>query len=231
MEFGILNIIQRLKTSLQNKGLRITSLISYALIRDHLFDIRYRTDTCTVLPLDELTINSDNKERGVSYVPTRLVALRNLFNLIKQIIPAECVFVDFGCGKGRPLLVASEFGFKEVRGVDFAHELCEIAKKNCAVYKTKMGFSTEFQIIECDVSNYSVNADENVFFMYNPFDETMVYRVLYNITSSLQTKQRKILIIYNNPRHTHIFEQWDNFIKLYEYNLWGQRFIVYSNQD
>ena len=232
MKFGhkIKFQLQRIRESLQYHGLGITVLKSYATLVDHSFDIKYGLDTCAISQLDELTINSDNKERGVLYVPTMLIPLRKLFHAIKPIFPDDSILVDFGCGKGRVLLVASEFGFREARGIDFAEELCETAKKNCSIYKTKSGFSTEFKIIGCDVINYQINPDENVFYLFNPFDETILLKVLCNIASSLQTKQREILIIYHNPLYTHSIEKSNNFVKLQELSFLGNKFIVYSNR-
>jgi len=227
----LISVLQRLRISLRVEGLKTSVLKAYALIVDHLFDIRYGIDTCTHSKLTELTIDSDNKARAKMYWPTRAVALRKLFNVMQPMIPADSVFVDFGCGKGRVLLIASEFGFREVRGVEFAHELCEIAKKNYDVYKAKTGFSKECRIIECDATNYAINTDENVFFMFDPFDETILIKVLSNIAASLQTQRRKILIIYHRPKYDHIIEQGDDFTRLREFRFYGLQFGVYSNRE
>ncbi len=232
MKSGIKSSLKRTRTSLRSQGLTETVLKSYSIIADHLFDIWYGIDTCKWAELSDLTIhNSVNREKGYPYQPTRLVPLRKLFNVINSIIPPDSVLVDFGCGKGKVLLAASEFGFKEVRGVEFAHELCEIAEKNCAVYKARKGFITEYRIIECDVTDYDINTDENVFFMFNPFDETIMAKVLCRIAASLQVKHRPILVIYYNPKYAHVIEQRDAFGRLREFNFWGYKFTVYSNHE
>jgi len=220
--------LQRLKNSIRHQGLRTTIFKFYVLILDFFFDIKYRTDTCKLSKLDDLTIESDNKERGAIYQATRIIPLKKIFNSIKRMIPPNGVFVDFGCGKGRVLLIASQFGFKKVRGVEFAHELCEIAKNNCAVYKRKTKVRTEFQIIESDVVDYVIKNDENVFFMFNPFDEAVLSEVLNNIATSLTIQPRRILIIYYNPKYGNYIEQQDNFVKSGELLFWGYNFAVYS---
>lgn len=154
-----------------------------------------------------------------------------LFNFMESMIPADSILVDFGCGRGRVLLVGLEFGFREVRGVEFAHELCEIARYNCASYKAIAGHTAEVRIVECDATKYCVNTDENVFFMYNPFDETIVDAVVSNIAASLQKRDREIWIIYNNPIHGHLIEQRAEFTNPREYNIWGHTFKVYSNNQ
>jgi SAM-dependent methyltransferase len=55
---------------------------------------------------------------------------------IRQAISAAAVrcedtsFVDFGCGKGRVLLVAATYPFRRVIGVEFSNDLCETAGEN-----------------------------------------------------------------------------------------------------
>ena len=199
---------------------------------DYYFDIRYGTDTRSWLELNGLTIESDNLKRaGLGrYEPTRVLYLRKLFHNIKSMIPTHGAFVDLGCGKGRVLLIASEFGFAKVRGVEFAHELCEIALKNCAVYRDKTELGTEFRIIESDAAGYAINNDENVFFMYNPFDDVVMNKVLDNIAASLEMQPRRIWIIYNYPVHGNTIEEHGSFVKKRDFVL-GHHCAVYTNSD
>ena len=48
---------------------------------------------------------------------------------------SDFVFVDYGSGKGRTLLVAAEFPFKKIVGVEIAQELHAIAGKNVDQYR------------------------------------------------------------------------------------------------
>ncbi len=148
------------------------------------------------------------------------------------MIPANGVFVDFGCGKGRVLLLASEFGFAKVRGVDFAPEFCAVARSNYIVYQNRTGVKTEFRIIESDVVDYVINKEDNVFFMYNPFDGVVMSRVLDNIAASLEMQPRRILIIYHNPVHSNIIEERCIVFKSKELTFKGSySYVVYSNED
>jgi hypothetical protein len=113
--------------------------------------------------------------------------------------------------------------------VEFAHELSEIARNNCAVYKSKTAVRTEFRIIESDVADYVINTDETVFFMSNPFDEVALRKVLNNIATSLKIQPRRTLIIYYNPIYGNFIEQHDNFVKSGHFVCWGENFTVYSN--
>jgi hypothetical protein len=65
--------------------------------------------------------------------------------------------------------------------------------------------------------------------MNNPFDMTMLSKVLCNIAASLQIQPRRIWIIYHHPKCAHIIEQRDDLARLREFNFWGYTFTVYSN--
>jgi tRNA1(Val) A37 N6-methylase TrmN6 len=69
-------------------------------------------------------------------------------------LPKNKVIVDIGSGKGRVLLMASEFGFKEARGVEFSLNLCEIAKKNIENYTAKKKTNTIFNVYNADARFY-----------------------------------------------------------------------------
>jgi len=45
-------------------------------------------------------------------------------------------FVDYGSGKGRVLLVASDYAFKKIVGVEFSKVLNDVAVANIATYRS-----------------------------------------------------------------------------------------------
>ncbi len=223
------NPLQRLAASLRRQGPAATAVKLWVLVADHFYDWAHGIDTCKTSTLKGLTIAGENRDRGCQYQVTRVLPLRKLFRVIKPMVPANSVLVDLGCGKGRVLFVASEFGFKEVRGVEFARELCVIARQNCARFKTASGDRAECRIIEADVTTYAFQKDESVFFMFNPFDEIILQKVLDNIQLSVEAEPRKILIIYFNPRAAKIIAQRTEYTRLQEFDFWGYTFQVYSN--
>jgi tRNA1(Val) A37 N6-methylase TrmN6 len=47
----------------------------------------------------------------------------------------QFIFLDFGSGKGRTLLLASQFPFKRITGVGGAEELHRVAQQNIRSYR------------------------------------------------------------------------------------------------
>src|SRR6185436_96197 len=122
-----MSVLYRLQSSLRSLGLRATASKLCGLLVDHWLDVRYGLDICPTSELAALTISSGNKHVCNPYAPTRLLVVRRLFRAVENLFPQDRVLVDIGCGKGRVLLAASEFGFREARGVEFARELCQAA--------------------------------------------------------------------------------------------------------
>jgi SAM-dependent methyltransferase len=226
-----MGVVRRMGMSLRQQGLATTILKVYSLCVDYWFDFRYGVDTCQYSQIDDLTVPGENKARGHGYQPTRLIPLKKILAGIQPMVSADSILVDFGCGKGRVLMIASQYGFREVRGVEFARELYEIAVRNCAVYKSRHETRCEFHVIEGDAACYAIKADENVFFLFNPFDEIVLAAVLHSIETSLQQTDRNVLIIYHNPQYSRLIDEdkWFSLVK--EFDYWGCRFTVYSNRQ
>jgi SAM-dependent methyltransferase len=124
-----------------------------------------------------------------------------LRDILRQLdLPKDGVFVDLGSGKGRVLLIAAQFRFRNVVGVEFSQELCEIARDNVKVFTQRTHITARIDVVESDVATYSIKPDHKVFFMNNPFEEVVMKRVLANLLSSVTQFPRKIWLIYHNPR-------------------------------
>ena len=194
------------------------------MIEKRLFDLRYGTDTVAFVKLLPGTISSPNASLGVDYVPTRILPLRKVFATMN---PApDSVLVDYGCGKGRVLLVAAECGFSRSVGIEFMPELCDVARVNVAQYRQKTGSKAEIQIVEADAVEYDVQDNQTHFYFFHPFDAGVLRPVLQRITQSLKRNPRVGYVIYNNPQHGEVVEA-AGFSPIMQFE--GKEIIIYSN--
>ncbi len=216
--------LRRIVRSLHERGIVGSADRVLSILQERLFDWRYGTDTVTHVDVDSLTVDSPHAAEGYGYQPTRLRPFRKLMSELK--FPPGSALVDVGCGKGRVLLLASDYGFRRITGVEFAKELCAIARENVARYRRKTGMQTDICIVEGDAVDYEVRDDDNVFFMFNPFSAALVEKIVQNIVRSLASKDRKVFIIYNNPR-------WGETVERQGFSLFldqdGGEWLVYSN--
>jgi SAM-dependent methyltransferase len=225
----MMNIWIELLDTFKKKGLNRTIQSVLNAIADWPFDSSYGIKKGELVSLDDLEITSDNKTRNTGFRPTRARPLKKLLNSID--FPRNSVFVDLGCGKGRTLVIAAEYGFKRVVGVEFSAVLCKEAKKNISTYLKNQEVDADIEIVESDVCDYEIKDDENIFYLFDPFDDVVLSRVLKNLDLSIEKKKRKIWLIYNNPIFRTVIEKQGNFKKSGEVIVGNTEFVVYSRNS
>ncbi len=220
-----MNLLVNIWLHFKEKGVARTLSIILNRMFDFHFDWKYKTDTRNKISLHDLSVTGENKERGSFYQPTMALSFNRLLDTIP--LPPESVLVDFGCGKGRVLLLAALRGIKKAVGIEFSPELCAIAKNNVRIVEQATGSRLNIAVIEGDVTHYEIEDDQNVFFFFNPFDDVVLDTVVKNIQQSLQRKPRQIAIIYYNPVHSHILD--NSFLPKNGYFIGGEEYMLYVN--
>lgn len=190
--------IQRKFVSARRNNFRKTLQNIASFIEDRHFEWIYRVETAQHVQLKTLHIMRTTKDLGVDYEPVRVRAFRKLMTHLE--LPKNLVFTDMGCGKGRAMILAAEFSFRRVIGVEFSPALCAACKSNIDAYCVRETECPEFAIIEADAADYRVSKDETVFFFFNPFRPPVMEAVLQNILYSLNQELRTIWIILANPK-------------------------------
>ena len=180
------------------------------IVSDLLFDMKYKIDTINTEQLENLDIDSPNKEYGVYYEGTNAYIFKNAFSSFKIDASNSC-FIDFGSGKGKAMFMAAERGFRKVIGVEFSIELVEICRKNLEIFKQKTNTKTEFEIIHMDASQYEIPMDANLLFFSNPFNEILTIKVIDNILKSYDKSPREIWIIHLYPQGNMAFAKHPRF--------------------
>jgi SAM-dependent methyltransferase len=115
---------------------------------------------------------------------------------------SEFTFIDVGAGKGRALLLASEFGFRRIIGVELLPELVEVARENVREFERR-GMRFGIELICQDATNFDFPADPAVVFLFNPLPQTALRMLIQNLERSLHQNPRPVYVAYANP----IFEQ------------------------
>ena len=131
------------------------------------------------------------------YGPASYEVLR--FCLDRLTIRAgKSVFVDFGCGLGRAVIVAGARPFGRVIGIDASRELCAGAARNVARAASRLRCPVE--IIASDARTFAVPDDADIFFFNNPFFGSVLGTVVGTIRASLRAHPREAQIVYGNCR-------------------------------
>lgn len=120
----------------------------------------------------------------------------------------EATFIDFGCGKGRTLLLAAQHGFGRVVGVEFSAELCRIARDNADRFAVSFARPlTPIEIVCSDARDYAIPLTACLFWFFHPFDVAVMNIVAERIVQSLVTTPRPIAVVYYHPRAAAAFER------------------------
>lgn len=148
------------------------------------FDRRRGTDTSDIVRLEGLRVIGSNKRYGVRYQASDADAAHVALAAL-PIRHEDFTFVDIGAGKGRALLVAAEFPFKRVIGVEFAEELCQIARRNA-----RLAGHNRIEVVCEDAAAYELPEDPLVLYFYNPFLPALMRQVMERVDRSLVAHPR-----------------------------------------
>jgi SAM-dependent methyltransferase len=111
----------------------------------------------------------------------------------------EFIFIDIGSGKGRALLMAADYPFRRILGIELLPELHRVAKENVSSYK---GDSQQCFAIDCvlgDACEFVFPPEPTVLYLFNPLPESGLVRLIGNLERSLQEHPRPVFVLYHNP--------------------------------
>jgi len=105
----------------------------------HPFDQMHGVDTSGLVPASKLVTGHPNDEHVTAYYGVAPSILRALIAHWRESVPpypiSSYTFLDIGAGKGRGLLVASEYRFRKVVGIELNPALAAVARQNVAQWK------------------------------------------------------------------------------------------------
>jgi hypothetical protein len=110
-------------------------------------------------------------------------------------------FIDIGSGKGRTLLMASEYPFRKVVGVELIGELHRAAEENIAAYQaqTPTARRTVIESVCLDARQFVFPATPLVIYLFNPLPDARLGHVIRNLEESWRRSPRPVWIVYHNP--------------------------------
>jgi SAM-dependent methyltransferase len=158
---------------------------------DAQFDKTLGVDTKGPIALSNLHIQSENIPHAIRYEPVNPALFRQALRSIPENF-ADFTFIDLGCGKGRALLLANEFNFAQIVGVEFAPQLAAIARNNCNRTGVKATIHSQ------DAIEFAFPPGNLLVYLYNPFGPAVLNPVLNHL---LQSQREKFYIVYINPLH------------------------------
>ena len=153
---------------------------------------------------------------GTRYQPTPYIVLYAVFSQLKRFQINQ--FIDYGCGKGRCLLVASRFGYKDIMGVEIDAELCRLAEANCG---------TRARIVHGSADDLVSPDKSSIHFFFQPFNWQVMGKLL---KKSIVTKTSRQLLVFINPIDLDKIERLGfRLVESRNIGIIGYRYAIYSN--
>ncbi|HKU67991.1 MAG TPA: class I SAM-dependent methyltransferase, partial [Candidatus Baltobacteraceae bacterium] len=130
-----------------------------------------------------------------------------------RAVPAgarRATFVDVGAGMGRVLMLASMHPFRQVVGVEVSAALCETARDNLVRWRRANDdlACKDLRVICADAASYAFPKGDLVVYLYNPFGEKTLGRVLERLS---QRDGGECYVAYHTPVHRSVFDAYPRF--------------------
>ena len=175
------------------KGLREGTRHACHRINEAFYEWKYGIRTSGVISPSEMGFTNPDiiEYTPVTYHNFRTVMSRLALNRHRD------VFLDYGCGMGRAVILAAAYPFRQVVGIEISANLAQIARENLARVRDRL-VCENVQIVATDATEFKEISDVTVIFIYNPFCGSILGRVIANIRESLQAHPRDLTIVVSN---------------------------------
>lgn len=112
---------------------------------------------------------------------------------------SDFTFIDLGSGKGRTLLMASDYPFQRIIGVELFPALNQVAQENLSKYRSESQRCFVIESTCADATTFPLPPGPLVIYLFHPFQEEGLRRFLENLQRSLEKDPRMVCILYHNP--------------------------------
>lgn len=174
------------------------SLAYTRIVEDDEFDRAHGTETSRRVHVTDLKIQNINWIHAEPYFPTPSRLLADIVEGL-DLQFENLTFVDLGSGKGRVLLMASQFPFRRIVGVELSKELDAIARKNIAAYRGEQRCKS-IETICGDFTTFEFPSEPLFVYLYNPTSVQLSQILARNLMHSVKQCPRQVWILYVAPR-------------------------------
>ena len=163
----------------------------------HPIDAEYDIDTSGYVFSRTLAPDEEWAKKMNDYLGVQPSVVRQAIRMLPDT--RDFCFIDLGCGKGRANVVASEFPFKRIVGIELSHTLAETARKNAETIQKTMPARTKIEIIQGNAVEFPEVGKSVVLFLYNPFGETLIRELVENLERRIGKDIEELFLVYHNP--------------------------------
>ena len=144
------------------------------------FDRDYGVTTHAVLFLEDLDPDAvgDAGAHATHYEAVPVDDFRAMMAAVPREAIASSTFVDIGSGMGRAVILAAEYPFKQIVGIEVSPGLHEVARENLEKAAKASRKCSDIRLVRADARIYEYPPGDVVAFLFNPFDEEALQATL-----------------------------------------------------
>ena len=182
----------------------------------HPFDATHGVETGGLIPASELATGHSSDAHVTAYYGVAPSILRRLVELWLETEPAhpieEWTFVDIGAGKGRAMLVASEFPFKQVAGVELNPAMAGVAQRNVDhwIESRKRDPTARrhapIRLLAQDALEFQFPKSPCVAFLFHPFEAPLLKKLLRRMEEQFTGRPGELDVLYVNAECAAVFK-------------------------
>lgn len=189
----------------------------------HPFDQRHGTDTSGLLEGSIIQQGTGARLADLTayygIAPSILTGLLDLWlnRAHPQAAIERTVFLDVGAGKGRAMLLASQFPFLRVEGVELNPALAAIAQRNLDRWTADATSSqlAPVTLAHADATTHPLPEAPTLAFLFHPFEAPVLRRFLRHVDRSVNARPRPFDLIYANAEHDSLLDEHPAFTRVW----------------
>jgi SAM-dependent methyltransferase len=163
-----------------------------------------------------------------AYQPSEPAVFHEMLDALQQVGLdfRDFTFIDLGSGKGRTLLMASDYSFRRIVGVELLPALHRIAQENLSKYRREGQKCFALEAVCADAREFVFPAEPSVLYLFNPLPEAGLRQVMANLEESLRLNPRAVYVLYHNPLLEHVLSRSAAFTKVggtQQYSIYASR--------
>jgi predicted RNA methylase len=220
------------KRELKNEGARVTGrkakkrprLLPGLAVKDgfmrHPFDLEFGVRTSGLVAGRDLKSGHKSDRHNTAYFGVAPSVFREMIVRWRRSKPGaaidEFTFVDMGAGMGRAMLLAAEFPFRAVLGVELNPTLARIGRRNMALWRAAGRARAPMRMMCRDALEFNMPAGPAVVFLFNPFGAPVMRKLLRKWSAEFAQSERHLDILYVNNEQGAVLDTQKDFVRLFK---------------
>ncbi len=185
----------------------------------HPFDLENGVQTSGLIPGRYLKTGHTHDRHSTAYFGVAPSVFHALLKRWRQTRPAAAVggftFIDVGAGMGRAMLLAAEYPFRKVIGIELNPILTKIAQSNLQIWQAAGRARVPIQLVCGDAADARFPNGPCLVFLFNPFGAAVMRRLLKRLAVGFADRPGQLDILYVNNEQEQVFELQPGFSKLF----------------